>query len=113
MERARHNAIINSCEQAEFEVVDLFKVDENSEWLKQHWDAVVIDPPRAGAREVIMSLDKVAPAKILYVSCHPGTLARDAELLVHELGYECVRLGVMDMFPHTGHVETMALFTKV
>lgn len=113
VERARHNATINSCEQAEFEVVDLFKVDENSEWLKQHWDAVVIDPPRAGAREVIMSLDKVAPAKILYVSCHPGTLARDAELLVHELGYECVRLGVMDMFPHTGHVETMALFTKV
>ena len=112
VERAKHNAMINGCDRAHFEVVDLFKVNEGREWLQQKWDAVVIDPPRAGAREVILNLGKVAPAKILYVSCHPGTLARDAEVLVHELGYECTRVGVMDMFPHTGHIETMALFVK-
>lgn len=112
VERARHNAMINGCTQAQFEAVDLFGVDENCEWLQQRWDAAVIDPPRAGAREVISTLHQVAPEKILYVSCHPGTLARDAEVLVHELGYQCARVGVMDMFPHTGHVETMALFVK-
>jgi len=112
VERAKHNAMINGCKQAHFEVVNLFEVDENSDWLQQKWDAVVIDPPRAGAREVICALHQVTPEKILYVSCHPGTLARDAEVLVHELGYECVRVGVIDMFPHTGHVETMALFVK-
>lgn len=114
--RARHNAEINNLDQTEFETVDLFKLDDlaatDLTWLQQHWDAVVIDPPRAGAREVIDKLVTVTPEKILYVSCHPATLARDADVLVNEYGYQCSRLGVMDMFPQTGHVETMALFER-
>lgn len=114
--RARHNAEINQLSQIEFRTVDLFKLDNPAhklqDWLQQHWDAVVIDPPRAGAHEVIEKLREVEPAKILYVSCHPATLARDADILVNQLGYQCARLGVMDMFPQTGHVETMALFTR-
>ena len=114
--RAQHNAAINHLDQLEFRTVDLFKLEHTAspeqDWLQQHWDAVVIDPPRAGAHEVIEKLIAIEPDKILYVSCHPATLARDADILVNQLGYQCTRVGVMDMFPQTGHVETMALFTK-
>lgn len=112
VDRARHNAHINQIINAEFTHADLFKVDLTCDWLDMPWDAVVIDPPRAGAKEVIECLDKILPAKLLYVSCHPATLARDANILVNQLGYELKRLNVLDMFPQTGHVETMALFIK-
>ena len=112
VDRARHNAHINRIENVEFIAADLFKVGQESDWLNMQWDAVVIDPPRAGAREVIECLDEMNPTKVLYVSCHPATLARDADILVNQLGYELERLNVLDMFPQTGHVETMAMFTK-
>ncbi|MFK7794751.1 MAG: 23S rRNA (uracil(1939)-C(5))-methyltransferase RlmD [Gammaproteobacteria bacterium] len=112
VDRARHNAHINQLDNAEFKKEDLFKVDAKCEWLAKKWDAVIVDPPRAGAREVIELISKIDPAKILYISCHPATLARDADVLVNTFGYRMEKMNVLNMFPHTGHVETMALFVK-
>ena len=110
--RAQHNADKNYINNVEFIKQDLFNVCQSNEWLLNNWDSVIIDPPRAGAREVIEVLSKINPEKILYVSCHPGTLARDADILVNTLGYCLKRVNVLNMFPHTGHVETMALFAR-
>ena len=112
IERAKHNAELNNLSNLEFNQVDLFKLTEDMNWIHRVWDAVIIDPPRSGAREVIEKLAEVMPPKILYVSCHPATLARDADVLVNMMGYELSQMCVLDMFPHTGHVETMALFEK-
>ena len=110
--RAKHNAQINQIPNVAFLKADLFKVDKNCSWLGENWDAVVIDPPRAGAREVIELLGSIGPEKILYISCHPATLARDADIVVNQFGYKLERLNVLDMFPQTGHVETMVLFVR-
>ena len=112
VERARHNAQKNNIHNIEFQKEDLFAVDEQCAWLNDVWDTVVIDPPRAGAREVVELLGKINPGQVLYISCHPGTLARDADILVNTLGYVLQKVSVLNMFPHTGHVETMALFVK-
>ena len=71
---------------------------------------MLLDPPRSGAAEVLDMLGNIGPERIVYVSCHPGSLARDAGVLVNEKGYRLVAAGVMDMFPHTAHVESIALF---
>lgn len=110
--RAQHNAQKNSINNIAFKKQDLFAVSEDCEWLNDTWDTVVIDPPRAGAKEVVELLGRINPATVLYISCHPGTLARDADILVNGLGYRLNKVSVLNMFPHTGHVETMALFTK-
>ncbi len=81
-----------------------------SDW--RGFDVVILDPPRTGALEMLPILGEIGADRILYTSCHPGTLARDAKYLVHELRYDLVAAGVMDMFPHTSHVESMALFKK-
>lgn len=91
---------------------DLFVPDPQAPWLRERYDLALIDPPRSGAREILPSLAKAGPRRIVYVSCHPGTLARDAGVLVKEHGYHLRRAGVLDMFPHTAHVESMALFEK-
>jgi 23S rRNA (uracil1939-C5)-methyltransferase len=109
---ARANAALNNIENAEFFVADLFTAELQEPWMKQAYDIVLIDPPRAGAAEIIPTLKRIGAAKILYVSCHPGTLARDSQTLVEELGYKLAQAGVIDMFPQTGHVESMALFVK-
>ncbi len=109
--RAADNAAANGLSIAHH-VADLFKVDGSEAWLRDDYDAVLLDPPRSGAREVLPHVAARAPSRILYVSCHPGSLARDAGVLVHEHGYRCARAGVMDMFPHTAHVESMALFVR-
>ncbi|HIE53654.1 MAG TPA: 23S rRNA (uracil(1939)-C(5))-methyltransferase, partial [Chromatiaceae bacterium] len=72
-----------------------------------------LDPPRTGAKEVIEKIGRIGAEKIVYVSCHPGSLARDAGILVNDFGYRLVGAGVMDMFPHTAHVESMAVFERV
>ena len=112
VEGARANAGLNNIENAEFLVADLFTAELQEPWMEQAYDIVLIDPPRAGAAEIMPMLKRISAAKILYVSCHPGTLARDSQTLVEELGYKLSQAGVIDMFPQTGHVESMALFVR-
>lgn len=113
---ARDNAARNNVTNAEFYVANLFETEQiekdGQRWIKEGFDVVVLDPPRAGAAEILPYLSKMKPSKILYVSCHPGTLARDSEVIVNTLGYTLKQAGVIDMFPQTGHVESMALFVK-
>lgn len=109
VQRARANAQRASLD-IQFEKADLFTSTAAAPWLQGHFDKLLLDPPRSGAREILPLVAAKNPRSIVYVSCHPGTLARDAGMLVHEHGYRLVRAGVMDMFPHTTHVESMALF---
>ena len=110
--RARQNARDNNIANAEFFAADLAGDLKGEPWLAQRFDALLLDPPRSGAIEVLRQLPKHAPPRIVYVSCHPGSLARDAEYLVKERGYTLQAAGVMDMFPHTAHVESIALFER-
>jgi 23S rRNA (uracil1939-C5)-methyltransferase len=108
--RARRNAELNGLHNIAHHVADLAAPAADAGWLAADYDAVLVDPPRTGAREVLPAVAARRPRRILYVSCHPGTLARDAGLLAREHGYRLRAAGIMDMFPHTSHVESMALF---
>ncbi len=111
--RARSNAERNGLAQStEFQVANLFEASEESLARLGRFDKMLIDPPRDGAIAVVTSLGEDAPRRIVYVSCSPATLARDAEVLVHVKGYELKAAGVVNMFPHTAHVESIALFEK-
>ena len=112
VERGRENAQRNGIANARFEAADLTRVAPDAEWLGGQVDRVLLDPPRSGAEEVLPAIAGLAPERIVYVSCGPATLARDAGALVHTHGYRLERAGVMDMFPHTGHAEAIALFTR-
>lgn len=80
-------------------------------WAKDPVDAVLLDPPRAGAKGAMNWLQQLSAKRVVYVSCNPATLARDAKSLA-AMGYSLDALGVMDMFPQTAHIESMALFIK-
>jgi 23S rRNA (uracil1939-C5)-methyltransferase len=111
--RASANARRNALGNVEFFTANL--ADESlatSSWAGRRYDKVLLDPPRAGAREVLGTIARSGAHAVLYVSCHPGSLARDAGILVHEHGYTLRAAGVMDMFPHTAHVESVALFHR-
>lgn len=112
VERAGRNAARNHIANVSFRQADLSvpAAAEASEW--RGFDLVMLDPPRTGAMEMMEVLGQIGAQRILYVSCHPGTLARDAGHLVDTLGYTLVAAGVMDMFPQTSHVESMALFRR-
>ncbi|MGJ8670039.1 MAG: 23S rRNA (uracil(1939)-C(5))-methyltransferase RlmD [Oceanococcus sp.] len=96
---------------AEYHVADLFEPQKGSPWLQAGFDKVLLDPPRAGAEQILPDILAVKPKTIVYVSCHPASLARDAAIIV-AAGYRCSQAGVMDMFPHTGHVESIAVFHR-
>ena len=118
--RARENAQANGLAgKTRFEARNLFEItadDVRAVGPAQRW---LIDPPREGAFAMAKALadlhgagDHTPPTRIVYVSCNPATLARDADVLVHQAGYTCAKAGVVNMFPHTAHVESMAMFDR-
>ncbi len=113
VERAQSNAVRNGLSAAaEFRQADLFKIDQTSLAELGRFDKILIDPPRDGAAALINALLDDAPQRIVYVSCNAATLARDAGVLVHAKGYALTAAGVVNMFPHTSHVESIAVFDK-
>ncbi len=108
--RARDNARRNGLDNAHFHAADLTQDLRGTAWMRQGFHKLLLDPPRSGAAEVLKQLPLKRIDRIVYVSCHPASLARDAGFLVGECGYTLKSAGVMDMFPHTGHVESIALF---
>jgi 23S rRNA (uracil1939-C5)-methyltransferase len=111
--RARVNAERNGLSvRTRFEVMDLFKMDAARLAALGRFDAMLIDPPRDGAAGLVNALGEDAAPRIVYVACSPATLARDAGVLVHDKGYTLKAAGVVNMFPHTAHVESIALFER-
>lgn len=113
IERARANARANGIDNVAFHVANLFDDVSEAPWLRgQSYSRVLLDPPRSGAAEILPQLAASGARRIVYVSCNPATLARDAGELVNRYGYRLQQAGIMDMFPHTAHVESIALFVK-
>ncbi|MBU3671298.1 MAG: 23S rRNA (uracil(1939)-C(5))-methyltransferase RlmD [Sinobacteraceae bacterium] len=112
VERARHNAALNKLDNAHFKAANLFDPAVFATVIGGAVDRVLLDPPRAGALEILPQLAALAPRRMVYVSCHPGTLARDLGVLCHEHGFQLVAAGVIDMFPHTHHVESIAVLER-
>ncbi|MFK2899043.1 23S rRNA (uracil(1939)-C(5))-methyltransferase RlmD [Dyella jejuensis] len=110
--RAAENAARNGIANAHFHVANLFEDQRSSEWARKPWDKLLLDPPRAGADKVLDYLPHKDTGRIVYVSCHPASLARDAGILVGQHGFRLRSAGVMDMFPHTAHVESIVLFER-
>jgi 23S rRNA (uracil1939-C5)-methyltransferase len=110
--KARTNASRNGIANAGFVVENLFEPGTFGAWAKEHYDLVMLDPPRAGAAEVLSCMSHWSPRRVVYISCHPGSLARDAQILVADHGFALTAAGVMDMFPHTTHVESIAVFER-
>jgi 23S rRNA (uracil1939-C5)-methyltransferase len=110
VEKARANALRNDIGNAAFFRENLFEPAQFGAWAKERYDLVLLDPPRAGAAALLERMAHWRPRRVVYISCHPGSLARDAENLVHTQGFKLTCAGVMDMFPHTTHVESIAVF---
>lgn len=108
--RARENATHNALENVQFHAADLAQDLSGLPWMRAGFDTLLLDPPRSGADAVLKQLPLKGLKRIVYVSCHPGSLARDAGYLVNERGWKLKAAGVMDMFPHTAHVESIAVF---
>ncbi|WP_318458171.1 23S rRNA (uracil(1939)-C(5))-methyltransferase RlmD [Photobacterium leiognathi] len=109
--RATANAVANRLDNATFYQANLDEDVTKLVWAQEQFDKILLDPARAGAAGVMQHIVNLAPSKVVYVSCNPATLARDSQILLQQ-GYKLARLGMMDMFPHTGHLESMALFVK-
>lgn len=110
--RAKENAAHNGLANAQFHAADLTQDQRGAPWMRQGFDKLLLDPPRSGAIDVLRQLPLERFGRIVYVSCHPASLARDAGYLVNERGWTLSEAGVMDMFPQTAHVESIALFEK-
>lgn len=110
VERARGNARRNGLDNTQFHVANLMDTALGEPaWARQPYSHVLLDPPRAGAREVLPLVARLAGQRIVYISCHPGSLARDVGELVQQHGWRLQRAGVIDMFPHTTHVESIVV----
>ena len=112
VQRARENAAHNGIANAQFHAADLAKDLGGQPWMREGFDKLLLDPPRSGADFVLAHLPLKQFKRIVYVSCHPASLARDAGYLVNEKGWKLRAAGVMDMFPHTAHVESIAMFEQ-
>ena len=112
VQRAYTNAQCNNLSNVEFLCANLDAENALSIVSNHKFTKILLDPPRTGAYALMHQLGKLSISRIVYVSCNPITLARDAKILVHEYGYKLIKAGVMDMFPHTAHVESMVLFER-
>ena len=112
LRRARVAALANGIENTEYFSADLFLPDPDADWMRQQYDRILLDPPRSGAQEIAQLIGRFKAERIVYVSCQPSSLVRDAAIICAQ-GYRMSKLGVMDMFPQTAHVEAMALFERV
>ena len=110
--RARDNAARNGISNVEFVSADLFAAGALTALPPQSFQRVLLDPPRTGAEAALRALDFAATQRVLYISCNPVTLARDAAILIRERGFRLSAAGVIDMFPHTAHVESIAVFDR-
>lgn len=110
--RAGENARRNGIGNAQFFAADLAADQRDTPWAKSDYDLLLLDPPRSGAEAVLEYLPRKSTRRVVYVSCHPGSLARDAGTLVNRHGFVLSAAGAMDMFPHTAHVESIAVFDR-
>jgi 23S rRNA (uracil1939-C5)-methyltransferase len=112
VEWAGRNAARNGMANARFYAADLAGDLTGQPWIQGGYDRIVLDPPRSGALELMPWLAMLGARRVVYVSCHPATLARDVGELTHRFGYRLLGAGVLDMFPHTAHVESMAVLAR-
>ncbi len=112
VERAIDNARRNGLDNADFHTVDLYESADKLPWPAERYTKIMLDPPRSGALQLLPWIAASDASQVLYISCNPETLARDAGLLVNQYGFNLSGAGIMDMFPHTPHSEAMALFER-
>jgi 23S rRNA (uracil1939-C5)-methyltransferase len=110
--RAKNNAAHNHISNVEFFAANLMQPSGQSAWMQKKFNKILLDPPRSGAQEIIEFFPNFSASRIVYVSCNPATLARDAKELVHNQHYKLKTAGIINMFPHTSHIEAIALFEK-
>lgn len=110
--RAKENALRNGLSNTEFYACNLEDNFKSQLFAKGQYNKIILDPPRSGAQKLVEEMSHFSPKEILYVSCNSATFVRDAAILVHQQGYKLAKLGVMDMFPQTAHIETMGLFVS-
>ena len=111
VDRARESALANNITNTDYHVADLSQPDPDLVWMKRQYDKILLDPPRSGALEVAQLAGRFNASRIVYVSCQPSSLVRDAAIICAQ-GYRMTHLGIMDMFPQTAHVESMAVFDR-
>ena len=113
VKRAAENAAYNGLsDNVQYRAMDLFKIDADAFAALGAFERMLIDPPRDGAAQLVKALAAAPPRRVVYVSCNAATLARDASMLVHEQGYALSAAGIVNMFPHTAHVESIAVFDR-
>lgn len=109
--RARESATANDIANTDYHSADLSLPDGDFAWMRRHYDKILLDPPRSGALEMARLIGRFNAVRIVYVSCQPSSLVRDAAIICAQ-GYRMSHLGIMDMFPQTAHVESMAVFER-
>jgi len=109
VKRAKDNALEHHIDNSEYFIADLTRPDPEAGWMRQQYDKILLDPPRSGAQEIVELISRFKARVIIYVSCQPSSLVRDSKILCDN-GYRLTHLGIMDMFPQTAHVESMAIF---
>ena len=112
VQRAREAAGLNGIDNTRYHAADLSQPDTELPWMQRRYDKILLDPPRSGAQEMAAIIGRFDASRIVYVSCQPSSLVRDAGIICQQ-GYRIIQLGIMDMFPQTAHVESMAVFERI
>jgi 23S rRNA (uracil1939-C5)-methyltransferase len=108
--RATENALHNKIDNVQYFAANLEKPSREAVWMQKSYDKILLDPPRVGAKEMLPFIANLGAKRLVYVSCNPATLARDAGELVHNYKFNLKKVGILNMFPHTSHIEAMAVF---